>query len=261
MFSRITLVTIAILSLTLAIGCSDDKPSSPGSNLPDTSATNTTSWNDNGYWESEVNATSEDNFVYYSFMTRDTLDITDAQAQTNTDWDIAFERSVVVLNGGVSGPGNVEGADIATVGHADSTDFMAFEDTAAIDQSDWVSDSYDLLVDDWYSYNPVSHQLDLTQYVYMMMDAEGGFVKFQVISMENNGMPPDMGTISIQYIYNAGSPDFTGTPDTISFDGSGGGPICVDFSAGTITDPTDITNSLAWDILAGWRWKIHQIIY
>jgi len=251
---RFTTIITAALSLLLAVGCSDNKPTN--SNNPPQN-TSTTEWNDAGYWVTTIDATSSDRFVYYSLTSRDTVSLTDQQAESSTEWSIGFERSAIILNGGVSGMGGVAGVDLAAIGNADSTDFTGFSDPSIITDNDWVSDSYDLVVDDWYSYNPISHMLDLTQYVYIMKDAAGNYVKFQVIGMEGNGMPPNMGTVSIQYDYAGATPDFPGTPDTISFDGSGGGPIYVDFSAGMTTTPADPQNSLDWDILFD-AYEIHQ---
>ncbi len=240
-------IITASAALLLAIGCSDDKPTS--SNNGDQAQFNRTEWNDQGYWDVVLDATNSDHFVYYSLAAEDTVDISDEEAQSSTAWDIAFKRSVVVLNGGVSGPGEVSGVDLAALGHPDSTDFPAFDDLGFISDSDWLSDSFNLTISDWYIYDPQTHTISLSHYVYIMKDAEGNYVKFQVILMQGNGMPPDMGTISVQYDYAGESPDFPGNPDTISFDGSSGGPVYIDFSAGAVTNPPDPSNSTEWDIL------------
>ena len=45
-------------------------------------------------------------YLYYDFETHQMLQLTDAQALENTDWDIAVKRSVIRVNGGDSGSGN-----------------------------------------------------------------------------------------------------------------------------------------------------------
>jgi hypothetical protein len=121
----------------------------------------------------------------------------------------------------------------------------------------WISDSNNIVVDEWYTYDQNMHRLAPSDYVYIMKDAVGGYVKFQVDGIEHPGMPPNMGTISIQYIYSGSSPVFDGQPDTLTFDGSGGGPIYIDFSAGSVTNPPDPANSLDWD-LAFVNYEVHQ---
>jgi hypothetical protein len=175
----------------------------------------------------------------------------------STAWDIGFGRVNILVNSGDTGPGNVYAVDLAALNRPDSTDFMGFDDPGSIDDNDFSGGTYNLVIDDWYSYNPGNHTFNMTHYVYIMMDAEENYVKFQIISMENNGMPPNMGTVSIHYIYSGSSPVFSGDPDTLTFDASGGGPIYVDFSAGSTTNPDNPMNSLDWDILFE-SYEVHQ---
>ncbi len=251
------MIGIISMAIIIATGCSKDKPTSANS-LPDTTGTNTTRWDSQGYWVTEINATSSSNSAFYNFARKDTVTITDAQALNDTSWNIAFKRSGIVLNSGVSGIGDVVGVDMAALGNSDSVNFGRINNIGMIGNSDWVSDFYSLVVNNWYSYNPNTHQMSMTHYVYVMKDAQDNYVKFQVISMMNNGQPPNMGTVSIQYIYAGTSPSFTGiAPDTLTFDGSSGGPVYIDFSAGTTTQPADPRNSVDWDILFD-SYDIHQ---
>jgi len=48
-------------------------------------------------------------WAYLDLDTGQVLDIDDAAADTDTDWEIAFRRVAVRLNGGASGPGSVRG--------------------------------------------------------------------------------------------------------------------------------------------------------
>ncbi len=251
---RIVIFLAAAALAMFAWGCSDDKPTGNNNNPGDTTGTTTTTWNTGGYWETTVNASNASEFIHYSFARKDTVILTPAQAETDTSWNIAFKRSSVILNGGVSGSGDDAGIDLATAGHADSTNFAGFSDLGSIG-SDWVSDSYNMIIDEWYSYNPQTHALSPTQNVYIMKDATGNYVKFQVISMVNPGMPPNMGTVSIQYIYSGSSPNFTGAPDTLTFDGSG--TVYVDFSSGAIVTPANPATSTDWD-LAFTNYEVHQ---
>jgi hypothetical protein len=223
----------------------------------DTSTTATTYWNDGGYWETTVNATSASQYAYYGFSHRDTLTLTPEQAANDTSWNIAFERSNVILNSGVSGPGNTVAIDLASMGRMDSTDFMGFNNPMSLPDSAWTADSYSLVIDDWYSYNHNNRMLTPTRYVYIMKDANSNYVKFQIIGIDHPGMPPSMGTITILYDFAGTSPSFTGDPDTLVFDASSGGPIYVDFSAGSVTNPADPRNSTDWD-LEFTNYEIHQ---
>jgi len=258
---RLTLILLAITAALFVWGCSDDKPTGNNNNPGDTTSTNTTVWNPAGYWETRrldaSDPSPEANFTYYSFLRRDTVTLTDEEAAADTSWNIAFKRSNIILNGGVSGPENVDAVDLATLGNPDSTDFEGFNDLASIGAGDWVEDHINLMINDWYSYNPNDHSFSLTDYIYIMKDATGNYVKFKVDEMESPGQPPNMGTITIVYIFAGTSRLFSGTPDTLTFDASSGGPIYVDFSAGSITNPPDPMNSTDWDILFE-NYEIHQ---
>jgi hypothetical protein len=48
-------------------------------------------------------------YTYLSLATGAVVDFSDADAATSSDWDIAFKRSLVKLNGGLSGPKGVVG--------------------------------------------------------------------------------------------------------------------------------------------------------
>ena len=49
-------------------------------------------------------------FTYFNLETGQVLALSDADAETSTDWHIAFKRTNIKLNGGVSGPGTVKAA-------------------------------------------------------------------------------------------------------------------------------------------------------
>lgn len=254
---RITLALLAIFAMFIAWGCSDDKPTGNNNNPGDTTGTATTVWNTAGYWDvSELNASAADHFIYYSFAQKDTVTLTDQQSATDSSWNIAFKRSTIILNGGASGSGDDKGVDLAAVGNPDSTNFAGFDNLANINESDYQSDSFNLIVDEWYSYNPSTHELSPTRNVYIMMDADGGYVKFQALGIDNPGQS-HMGTITMLYNYAGSSPDFIGQPDTLVFTDSTGSPVYVDFSTGSIVNPADPRNSTDWDI-AFTQWEVHQ---
>jgi len=234
-------------------GCSDDKPTSV--NPPEN--TSTTTWNSSGYWETtDLDASSYDDYIFYSFARRDTVTLTFDQAMNSDEWDIGFRRVSILVNSGASGAGSTRALDLTAKGEVDTSAFVNLVDLSGVDTTGLESGSYNLSIDEWYSYNPVSHQLDLTGYVYMLMDATGGYVKFKVSGMENPGFPPDMGTLSICYIYST-DVNFDEAPDTLTFDASSGGPFYVDFSSGSIVDPTNPQASTDWDLEIE-NYEIHQ---
>ncbi len=230
----------AMLMLMLAIGCSDDDNPTGGDGIPSDYITST--WDaTNQVWVSTVDGSSYDEFRYFSFAAEDTLSEPAKQAAT---WDIAFRREVIKTNGGSSATngGDIEGASLGQVDFAGVT----IDDTTG---ADWTSDAIDYFISDWFTYNFQTHQLDLTHYVYSMVDAEGdNYVKFRVDSLVGNGMG-SMGTVWISYYYQptANSRILSGTVQTASITvGTGTGYF--DFSSGSAVTPANPANSNAWDI-------------
>ena len=237
------LALATVLVFTVVIGCSDDdNPAGPTNNPPSNTATST--WIDSGFWRTALNASSYDNFMGFSFATKDTT-MSGLAKVTATGWDIAFRREAVKLNGGssTSNGGDAEGADLGAVAFADVT--MA--DTAGVS---WMDDAIEYFINDWYNYNPTTHELTPNRNVYSMVDAEGdNYVKFRIDSLVGAGMPPDMGTVHITYYYQptADSRDLSGTSSTAVIPvemGTG----YFDFSTGSVTTPATPASSTDWDI-------------
>lgn len=231
------------LSLLLGAGCSDNSTPTGGNNGP--APTGTTQWSSSeNFYRSAVDASSTTDFIYYSFTTKDTVTTGVPKEVTGTNWDIAFRRTEIKLNGGASsGGGTVVGMQLdsgMTMGAC-----MAGDTTGR----SWVTDNINYAVDQWYSYNVGTHQLDMTKWVYSMVDATGHhYVKFRIDSIVGAGMPPSMGTVWISYYYNP-------TVDDKALDGTvvtagitvGSGTGYFDFSSATQVTPSS-TASTEWDI-------------
>ncbi len=239
------LVTVAF------VGCGDDN--SPTGGTTTTSGT-TTTWNSTGqYFVTTVDATSSDEFAMFSFAGHDTLiPVSEYDDRYATDsyatadlWDIAFRREVIKLNGGSSttNNGDVVGASLGVV----NFDTISIADTAGVE---WMADAINYFIDNWYTYNPLTHVLSANQYVWSMVDAGGvNYLKFRVDSMVGAGAPPSMGTIYLTYFYQStpNSMDLSGTTSSgIVNVGSTSGYF--DFSTGSQVTPASPTTSTDWDI-------------
>ena len=240
---KLVLVLMAAAAM-LAVGCSDDdNPTGSGNRTP--VGMGVTTYNAaGGYYHTQLDATSYDAFTGYSFETQDV--VTSGVPKTlATGWDIAFRRYVVKLNGGASteNGGDVVAANLGAV------DFSAvtISDTAGVS---WVEDEIGYQIDNWYVYNPTTHQLTANRYVYAMIDAEGdNYLKFQIDSMVGASMPPEMGTVYMTYFYQS-------TPNSRSLNGStvqvaipvGSNKTYFDFSSGSVVTPFNPDNSTGWDL-------------
>jgi hypothetical protein len=130
---------------------------------------------DVSYSSLQINAADYDAWVYVSLTTGATLDLTDEEAATSTDWQLAFRRTAIKLNGGVSGSGNVQvaladaqdefydddgAADVSVFTNAVAdTEAAALEvsyDTSALTFS---TDANEAAWADWYEYDTSTHQI------------------------------------------------------------------------------------------------------
>lgn len=247
------LLFLFLVPVIAIVGCSDEDDAVLSSEpVPDNTATST--WNTSGgYWTSQVDASDYDNFMGFSFATQDTT-LSGVPKGMADGWDIAFKRDAVKLNGGVStnNGGDVEGADLGVVDFADVT----IEDTLGVT---WVSDQIDFFINDWYDYNPQTHELTANGNVWSMVDAEGdNYIKFRIDSMAGAGMPPDMGTVHMTYFYQstASSTDLSGATSEVAIP-VGAVKTYFDFSSGGTVAPATPENSTEWDI-AFYAYDIYQ---
>ena len=237
----IALSGLLLASLCLVSGCSDDDDPTTPETGPDN--TDVTTWDEDGqFWRSQIDATSETEFARFSFADRD---IVGNPRGLGADWDIAFRRDEIQLNGGASGPGTAEGAILAGREFASVT-------TADVADATWQPDAIDYSVDEWYIYDPVQNQLNMTQNVYSMVDASGDhYVKFRIDRLEGTSRT-SMGTVHITYFFQTNPNDLAlgGTVETAAIE-AGEGTAYFDFSSGSIVSPTEPSASLDWDIAFG----------
>jgi hypothetical protein len=71
-----------------------------------------------------IDATNPLGFTYFTFADGGSV-VSVADAQTSTDWDMAFQRFTVKLNGGVAGPGSVAGANLENNAGLDTAAVLA----------------------------------------------------------------------------------------------------------------------------------------
>ena len=117
---------------------------------------------DNGDYLTVVDATAggafaadPHDFTYFSFERGDVVPLTDAEAEQSAEWHIAFKRSEIRLNGGISGPGNVSGFDINGVEDVVAEDAYDAVTSSDIPGSDaFIVDGPAYAVSEWYSYDP-----------------------------------------------------------------------------------------------------------
>lgn len=154
-----------------------------------------------------IDATSKEEWTYFSFAAGDVVDVEDAA--TSEAWDIGFQRTQVKLNGGVSGPG--EGSVVMLT----ETTFAA---VTAAPADGYVADTADTLAivpqseKGWYLYTgaPTHWILPLEARVFVVKAADGTFAKLRFVGYyKDNENKQDSGFVTFEYVHQPdGSPNF-----------------------------------------------------
>lgn len=131
--------------------------------------------------------------VYLNLDSGARVDIDDVSAETSTDWDLAFKRSVVFSNGGDAGPGaggvGFVKKDFAAVSAAD-------EAAAAVGVENFLNDDCEPQLDrinnpltafgEWYDYDTATNVLTPAARVYLVKSASGKLYKLQFLTFYAN---------------------------------------------------------------------------
>jgi hypothetical protein len=171
-------------------------------------------------------------------------------------WDLAFNATRVMLNGGAAGPGDVVGFCVCQ--NADATDadvqemtpeseLVGFEAVTAADapaeESAWQSDALDLAIDGWYAYNPTTHQVSAAPSQVFHIRGAGEdpeYAKLHVTEVANATMAS--ADVSIEYAVQTGAGEAMGAAQTAVLEGTAG-PVYFDLASGVVSEADE------WDIL------------
>jgi len=230
------------VALSLAVGaaaCSDD-PAGPGTPRDDEVATIT------------VNAES---WAYVDLADPAKL-VTIEDPATSPGWDIAFNATAVMLNGGAAGPGGVRGycvcrnsgatdAQVAAMTpESELEDFLAVTaaDVPTADE-DWESDALVPVISGWYAYDPSTHRVSAVPgKVWKVRAAEGvAYAKLRVTAIEGASRE-NAGRVTIEFAVQAEKGGAMGPVRTATVDLSSGDPVHFDLVAGAVSDASD------WDL-------------
>jgi len=133
--------------------------------------------NGDGSTTTQVDASSETDWVYLDVDSK--AEVTAAEAS----WDVAFRRTKIMVDGGVSGGGGVEIAiapdgDFGAMAAAPADGY--FTDAADGDDADADPDLAFAREEGWYSYDPMTHVITPRERIYVVRSTDGAYVKVQL---------------------------------------------------------------------------------
>ena len=151
-----------------------------------------------------IDATSREAWTFFSFSAGTPVEVEDHT--TSTDWDLGFQRTMVIVNGGVSGPGAGSALVVADV---------EFDEIVEAPEGDYVPDTDQIAAiargDGWYTYTgPPNHWVLPNDRVYVLQTSEGLFAKMRFIGYyTDNEAKEGSGNITIEYVFQGdGSRNF-----------------------------------------------------
>ena len=150
-----------------------------------------------------INASSENNWVYFDFSRGEVVDIHD---KTSLEWDLAFRRSKVISNGGATNKFGKAG--LINLGS------LNFDQVVDVPTKDYTPDmptkteTENPILLKWYSYNYLTHKLSAKANTYAMKTADSKYAKVKFLDFYCANK--ETGCIKMQYVYqDNGSNQFT----------------------------------------------------
>lgn len=146
-----------------------------------------------------IDATHREAWAYFSLASGDVVNVEDAA--NSEAWDLGFQRTKVILNGGISGPG---------MGSAIMLKETTFEEVTEAPADGYHQDAENVLAiphgseNGWYVYTgPPLHQvLPLENRVFVIKAADGTFAKIRFIGYyKDNENQEDSGFVTFEYVH------------------------------------------------------------
>jgi hypothetical protein len=211
-----------LLSLLLSAGCA--KSLDPGEK-DDTGSGSSVSAG-----EAIVDATSQSDWAYLELESSSM--VTPASPEDSTEWDLAFRRYKVALNGGVSGTGGMEAVPMPGVDYNTPLD----EPT-----SGWLTDEPDAdadgdmeyALDSWFDYDSATHIVTPADIIFVLRTVEGGLLKLEFLNYYDEAGTPayvhlHWGPLNDEFVDDTGDTDTTPS-----------GPVCTSDSTRLVTTHAD----------------------
>jgi len=142
-----------------------------------------------------INASSENNWVYFDFSRGRVVKIQD---QTSLEWDLAFRRSKVISNGGATNK-------FGRAGLIDLGNSAEFNQITEAPLNNYIQDSAtrteteNSILLKWYRYNYLTHKLTPKPNTYAVKTADEKFAKIKFLNFYCANK--ETGCIQMQYVY------------------------------------------------------------
>ncbi len=158
-----------------------------------------------------LSARDPERWTYFDFSRGSVVEV---PHQFVVDWDLAFQRHKILVNGGATNPKgqgailNLGEVPFEAVTEAPVEGYV--EDTIATITADSIV-TENLAIKSWYRYNWLTHVLRPKPHVYVVRTADGKYAKMRLVSYYCEGGQAS-GCFTFEYVYQGdGSRRLTGT--------------------------------------------------
>jgi len=132
----------------------------------------------------KVNATSKETWTLLDFASGKTHTITDPDTEKEKlkqlKWDLGFQRTKIITNGGETNPSGQVG--VINLGQIDFNTVMEAPETGYIqDKRKW-GKMLNKGISDWYNYRTRTHNIESQKSVYAIRTSEGKYLKMKIIN-------------------------------------------------------------------------------
>lgn len=181
--------------------------------------------------------------------------VTPATPSSSTEWDIAFNATRVMLNGGAAGPSDVAGwcvcqnanaSDAAVQAMLPETELADFEGVtlanAPSDASAWETDALDAAITGWYTYDIDTHQVSAVTTAAWKVRGAGADPEYAKLRVTGISDATQSGArVTIEYAVQPAAGEPLGAVQTAVLDGRTES-VRFDFASGAVVDDG------SWDI-------------
>jgi len=171
-----------------------------------------------------IKAKSKETWTLVSFSSGKTFTVDDLDKQkeelSRMDWDLGFQRTKIVTNGGITNPkGNV---GVVNLGPVD------FDSVAKVPDSEFIQDSRSFgrrsnkAISNWYNYRTRTHNIESKKNVYVVKTANDDFLKMRILNYYCSNDAEDCRTmmctrseaacLTVEYISSNHSRNFPAAP-------------------------------------------------
>jgi hypothetical protein len=169
----------------------------------------------------------------------------------SSGWDVAFNATAVMLNGGAAGPGGVTGACICQNAGATPAEVLAMTPDTEADAYDTLSavptgttftaDALVPAIGDWFTGSGAAAEADSSAVFLVRLSDSTSFAKLHVTQLQNPSSG-SAGVVTLEYAVQADSTTAFGSVQTIDVDVTAGAQQ-IDLNAGTADESV-----AGWDL-------------